>query len=97
MTEQASHCPFLNRTDARCSNHFSLDRLGHAFAYCFGQYQGCPVYLELLAERCERMHTASCGRDDAHAPTPIIQITLHGRAAAAAAETSANRQRQRAA
>jgi hypothetical protein len=81
MTEQANHCPFLNRTDARCSNHFSLDSLGHAFAYCFGQYQECPEYSELLAERRERRHDASVGRDGAYVPTPIIQVTLHGRAA----------------
>jgi hypothetical protein len=51
MTDQGRHCPFLNRADARCSKHFSLDHLGHAFDYCFGYYEGCGVYLQLLAER----------------------------------------------
>ena len=51
MSDRVLHCPFLNRTDSRCSNHFSLDRLGHAFQYCFGQYKACPTYLELLVER----------------------------------------------
>jgi hypothetical protein len=45
------HCPFLNRSDKRCSNCLSLDRIDHAFDYCFGAYKGCRVYLELLAER----------------------------------------------
>ena len=79
--DQCPHCPFLNRADARCSNHFNLDSLGHAFAYCFGQYQQCPMYRDLLAERRERRYNASVGRDGSHAPQPVIQVTLHGRAA----------------
>lgn len=51
MMERVNHCPFLNRADSRCSNHFSLDRLGHAFDHCFGSYKTCPTYLELLVER----------------------------------------------
>ena len=92
MTPQACHCPFLNRTDARCSNHFSLDRLGHAFAYCFGQYQQCPVYGELLSERQERRHCAS-GRDSGTVTTPAVEVTLHGRVL----HQFSNRQHQRAA
>jgi hypothetical protein len=45
------HCPFLNRADARCARHFSLEQLQHAFEHCFGQYEACGVYLELLYER----------------------------------------------
>ena len=48
------HCPFLNRSDDRCSAHFSIDRLNHTFRHCFGVYQSCPVYLELLVERRTR-------------------------------------------
>ena len=48
---RGEHCPFLNRSDRRCSNCLSLDRLDHAFDYCFGEYKACPVYLEMLAER----------------------------------------------
>ena len=81
MTHHNLHCPFLNRPDARCSDHFSLENLGHAFSYCFGSYQQCPVYSELLAERRQRRENASVGRDDNHAQTPVIQVTLHGRAA----------------
>jgi DNA-binding GntR family transcriptional regulator len=59
-----SHCPFLNREDARCANHFSLDRLDHAFHHCFGSYSACPTYHEMLTERryrqeCERNIGAS--------------------------------------
>jgi len=81
MTHHDLHCPFLNRTDTRCSDQFSLDNLGHAFAYCFGQYQQCPMYAELLDERRQRRMNASVGRDGTHAQTPVIQLTLHGRAA----------------
>ena len=54
MSQRAVHCPFLNRSDVRCSSHFSLDHLSDAFDQCMGAYQACPVYLELLAERRER-------------------------------------------
>ena len=53
------HCPFLNRADERCGPHFHLDKLGHAFAYCFGRYKTCPHYLELLVERRVRRLTAA--------------------------------------
>jgi hypothetical protein len=48
---ECGHCPFLNRSDARCSKNFSLDRLGEAYEYCFGQFAACTVYRELLVER----------------------------------------------
>jgi len=54
MSEHESHCPFLNRSDYRCSNHFSLDKLEAAFDHCFGTYQACPTYLEMLGERKSR-------------------------------------------
>jgi hypothetical protein len=51
MPDQSHHCPFLNRADRRCSDHFSLDHLEHAFEFCFDSYASCPVYLQLLLER----------------------------------------------
>ena len=45
------HCPFLNRSDQRCSEMFNLDHLQHAFKHCFDQYHACPMYAQLLAER----------------------------------------------
>jgi hypothetical protein len=71
MADQGNHCPFLNRADGRCSTFFSLDRLDHAFEYCFGEYQQCPVYLELLVERRVRRMTGSCDGS-----SPLVQITL---------------------
>ncbi len=59
----ASHCPFLNRSDARCSANFSLDHLDHAFTHCFGHYQACGTYLDLLVERRIR-RGASGAMDD---------------------------------
>jgi hypothetical protein len=53
-----NHCPFLNRTDERCSPHFQVDDLEHAFVFCFGRYKTCPHYLELLVERRVRRLTS---------------------------------------
>ena len=50
-SDRGQHCPFLNRTDSRCGSHFTLERLEHAFAYCFDRYHACSTYLELLVER----------------------------------------------
>ena len=54
MSDHVEHCPFLNRADGRCAEHFQLDHLGHAFKYCFDEYHSCPVYAQQLAERQER-------------------------------------------
>jgi hypothetical protein len=51
MPDHEHHCPFLNRSDSRCGEHLKIDRLGHAFDFCFDVYAACPVYLELLIER----------------------------------------------
>jgi hypothetical protein len=81
MTDQGHHCPFLNRADARCSQHFSLDRLGHAFDYCFGYYEGCGVYLELLAERRVRRARGQDydGAGDGGFYGKLTQLTVAGR------------------
>jgi hypothetical protein len=88
MTEQVHHCPFLNRADNRCSEHFSLDRLGHTFDYCFGYYEGCAVYLELLVERRvmrARGHGGE-GAGDGNDYGKLIQVTVGGRHAHGAAD-----------
>ena len=54
MSDRQPHCPFLNRSDARCGNHLRLDQLGSAFDHCFGCYAGCATYQEMLAERRDR-------------------------------------------
>jgi hypothetical protein len=74
MSTNAHHCPFLNRADARCAESFSLDRLDHAFHYCFGRYSACNVYLELLIERRVRRSAAA---EQAGHGNGIIQVTVH--------------------
>jgi hypothetical protein len=59
MSADGLHCPFLNRSDARCVRNFSLGRLGHAMRYCTGQYTACPTYIELLVERRARRRVAA--------------------------------------
>jgi hypothetical protein len=54
MPERANHCPFLNRSEPRCSSHFSLNGLVDALEQCFDQYPSCSVYRELLRERRAR-------------------------------------------
>jgi hypothetical protein len=88
------HCPFLNRSDKRCSNCLSLDRIDHAFDYCFGAYKGCRVYLELLAERrvrrvCGLISPTDAGRGAATDANPdpirrpLVQLTVAANAAGA--------------
>ena len=61
MSDREHHCPFLNRADHRCSSFFSIERLQHAFEYCFDAYRSCGVYQELLAERQTRRSRAAAG------------------------------------
>jgi hypothetical protein len=83
MSDRVLHCPFLNRTDTRCSSHFSLDKLGHAFQHCFGQYKSCPTYIELLVERRVRRAEESIliSREselpeDGHVQTKYVQLRI---------------------
>lgn len=73
MSSQPAHCPFLNRSDDRCSDAFNLEHLNHAFHFCFGRYKACPQYLELLVERRLRRQTA--GQTDVQAPA-LVQVTI---------------------
>ncbi|CAN5619039.1 hypothetical protein BH09PLA1_BH09PLA1_09020 [soil metagenome] len=78
----ADHCPFLNRRDARCGEHMSIQGLDHAFDYCFGRYQGCPVYFQMLIERRARRGEAVAGiAATANLPQPFVQQQLSGHAA----------------
>ena len=54
MSEQVDQCPFLNRSDPRCGRHFRLENLQNAFRYCFGAFETCPQYAQLLMERRAR-------------------------------------------
>ena len=66
------HCPFLNRSDPRCSSSFKLDRLRHALEFCFDQYQSCPHYAQQLAERQAR-------RSGAGGAYSLVQVTISAR------------------
>ena len=81
--QQTAHCPFLNRTDPRCADHFKLDHLQHAFKYCFASYMTCPVYAQRLFERRVRQLTASQGHPHADA-NPLHQINVRSRPTPAA-------------
>jgi len=78
MPDRANHCPFLNRADARCAEHFNMQGLRHAFDHCFGQYSRCPVYFEMLMER--RTRRAVAGAEAQEHPedgrTSLVQVTV---------------------
>jgi hypothetical protein len=88
--QRALHCPFLNRADSRCSNHFSLDRLNHAFDHCFDRYKSCPTYLELLVERrvrragdaVLRIPGRSAASEPEHDPSRLVQLRLPAQSSA---------------
>ncbi len=87
MSDRESHCPFLNKSDVRCGNHFSLTRLGSAFDHCFGCYAACGTYQELLHERLDRRQQQG-HRTGAmsHAIPQFVSVRLpHGQAVPASA------------
>ena len=90
MPDRVEHCPFLNRSDARCSDNFNIDHLQHAFKFCFGRYKACPSYLELLVERRIRRSEAAermAGVAN-HGNDRFVQVTVsagHAQHAAGAA------------
>lgn len=104
MQECGQHCPFLNRSDPRCSGYFSLDRLQHAYEYCFGQYSGCGLYQEMLNERVGRRlaagaegasarfaewHTLGASSGKQDGTPRLIQLRIPTRVSAARAHANA--------
>jgi hypothetical protein len=86
MSAPGEHCPFLNRSDDRCSDHFNIGRLGFAFDHCFGSYNACPVYLELLVERRLRRLSGSLHRPETDGDKlrsrdarSLVQVTISHR------------------
>ena len=69
------YCPFLNRNEARCAEHFSVNRLQHAFDHCFNEYSNCPSYQAMLNERNDRAGAEVSG-------TRVVTLTIRGRHAA---------------
>jgi hypothetical protein len=74
MPDRVEHCPFLNRSDERCSENFNIDHLQHAFRFCFGRYKACSTYTELLVERLTRRGEAPSHAS--HANDRFVQITV---------------------
>lgn len=75
MSYPDRHCPFLNRSDARCAERFQVVHLQHAFRYCFQTYKACPTYLELLVERRVRRV-----ENDVEAHLHLTPLTIAGKA-----------------
>ena len=69
-------CPFLNRSDARCSQFFTLSRVGHVYEHCFDEYGACATFHELMAERHERVleraHARAVLHDRDPSRTPVL-------------------------
>jgi hypothetical protein len=72
----ASHCPFLDRADERCSNRFRLEHLKHAFKFCFGRYKACPMYLQLQVERRIRGIESAVLEPMRDGDDSLVQITV---------------------
>jgi hypothetical protein len=85
MSDREHHCPFLNRSDHRCSRFFSMHDMQHAFEHCFDAYKSCGVYRELLAERQARRGQAA----GAHATTGGVRF-LWATACASPAEAASD-------
>ena len=54
----------------------SLAGLDHAFEYCFGRYQACPVYFQMLIERRARRGETVTLPHSAN-PNAVVQLTIH--------------------
>jgi len=80
------HCPFLNRDDDRCADHFRVGSLRQAFAHCVSEYTSCPTYALMLQERRARI-AAEIDRPAVVRPMrPAVQVTVRGSAVAAGVE-----------
>ncbi|NLW86861.1 MAG: hypothetical protein GXY38_08305 [Planctomycetes bacterium] len=44
-------CPFINKADNRCANHWTLRNIMQTFLHCADSYHACPVYRTLLQEQ----------------------------------------------
>jgi hypothetical protein len=84
-----SHCPFLNAAEPRCSAHFSLGSLEHAFDYCLGHFTACPLFDAMREQhrsrRMARLVGGSSEGVDTHEAHRRPVVTLHVKAAKVAA------------
>jgi hypothetical protein len=80
MRDMSDHCPFLNRSDRRCSEFFRLSHLQHAFKFCFDEYHACPVYAEQLAERQgRRAAVAGAVKHATSSTSNLVSVTIPSR------------------
>jgi hypothetical protein len=42
-------CPFVDKSDARCAAHMTLQNVVQAFLHCANRYTECSVYSQLTA------------------------------------------------
>jgi hypothetical protein len=68
VSQPSRYCPFLNRDDDRCAEHFQVGSLNSTFAHCFGEYGQCAVYKEMLLERTVR-----------RAEAKVVMLSVRGR------------------
>src|ERR1041385_8994340 len=89
MNANGRYCPFLNRSDPRCSEYFSLNHLDYTLSHCFASYQSCPIYEALLVERKSRSGGGlDAGKGADHAQPGYLQIRLPARYAEPVADTA---------
>jgi len=51
-------CPFIDLGDERCAEKLTLARIEEALEDCGGNYDHCPIYRQILAERAESQRVA---------------------------------------
>lgn len=51
-------CPFIDKAEARCSDHLTLRNVSRAFAHCANRYTACPVYQKLFADKTNHERVA---------------------------------------
>lgn len=72
-------CPFVNRADARCSEHLTMGGMGYAFEHCFSKYESCPLHAELMQERSGSLVAARVGGQAEPAVEVRVQQIAQGR------------------
>jgi len=43
-------CPFIEAGNSECSEILNMQHLDEAFGRCTGDYEGCPVFAELIVQ-----------------------------------------------
>ncbi|NIA07669.1 MAG: hypothetical protein GWP14_08570 [Actinobacteria bacterium] len=48
-------CPYIDAENRDCQRHMCLDHLSEAIAICGHEYESCPIYQRLQAERAPQL------------------------------------------